>query len=224
MIPYLALSDTALFTQLNPTEIEQLLTAMKAEIKYYQKDEMIVYEQNEVHELGIIISGTAISSKLNILGKEIIVTHHHSGGYSALLTALSIQRKCPMSIRALEPLTMLSIPRENLFTYYPEQTRVHQLFLSNLFDSVAERALELHDRNDCLIMPTVREKVLTLLSSIAKEKQTTSFTIPFNREEMAQYLDVDRSALSRELSAMQKDGIITFHKNFFEIKSKTILR
>ncbi|MGM0125336.1 hypothetical protein IGI37_002734 [Enterococcus sp. AZ194] len=219
MMPYSTLTNTNLFARLTLSEIEALLTRMNAEQKVYQKGETIVYEQEEVHELGIIMSGTALSSKLNILGKEIIVTFHHAGGYSALLTALSIERKCPMTIRAVEPLTMLCIPREKLFSYYPEIESAHRLFLSNLFDSVSERALELHDRNDCLIMPTVREKVLTFLSRIAKEQQSNAFLIPFNREEMAQYLDVDRSALSRELSTMQKAGIISYHKNSFEINS-----
>lgn len=222
MNPYLSLTNTVLFNGLNPSEIEALLTDMDAEQKNYQKGDVIVYEQEEVNDLGIIISGTALSSKLNILGKEIIVTLHYSGGYSALLTALSIQRKCPMSIHAIEPLNLLSIPRKNLFRYYPKHESAHRRFLSNLFDSVSERALELHDRNDCLIMPTIREKVITFLSRMSKEKNARSFKIPFNREEMAQYLDVDRSALSRELSAMQRDGIIEYHKNVFKIKSTIV--
>src|SRR5699024_544081 len=213
------LTKSVLFNGLNSSDIEALLNCMEAKQKHYQKGDVIVYEQEEVHELGIIVSGTAISNKVNILGKEIIVTLHHAGTYSALLTALSIQRKCTMSIHAIEPLHLLKIPSKSLFSYYPEHELALRLFLSNLFDSVSERALELHDRNDCLIMPSIREKVITFLSRISKEKNAISFKIPFNREEMAQYLDVDRSALSRELSAMQKEGIIEYHKDLFKIKS-----
>ena len=218
------LKDSVLFKGLDSTEIAEILQCMEAEQKNYRKGDVIIYEQEEVNELGIIVSGTALSSKLNILGKEIIVTLHHAGTYSALLTALSDKRKCPMSIHAIEPLHLLSIPRNNLFRYYPEKEHTHRIFLSNLFDSVSERALELHDRNDCLIMPSIREKVTTFLSRISKEKNAKIFEIPFNREEMARYLDVDRSALSRELGVMQKEGIIEYHKNSFKIKTNYLLK
>ncbi|MNR32141.1 hypothetical protein D3C85_1497010 [compost metagenome] len=98
----------------------------------------------------------------------------------------------------------------------------HEQLLGNLFDSIAERALELHDRNDCLIMPTIRDKVLTYLTRVMREAGTETFTIPFDREAMAEYLDVDRSALSRELAWMKRDGLIDFYRNEFKLLQKAV--
>jgi CRP-like cAMP-binding protein len=77
--------------------------------------------------------------------------------------------------------------------------------------------LVLHDRNDCLIKPTVREKVLTYLIKVATTQKNRTLTVPFDRSAMAEYLNVDRSALSRELSRMRKDGLIDFYKNNFRL-------
>lgn len=218
MTNYAILEHSALFEGLSLKEIDNLLVSMKAYQKTYQEHETLIHESTAVDDLGIILSGAAQSYKVNFLGHKIIISEHLPGGYTALLTALSQRRTCPMSIQALEKIEVLFIPYESLFKYYPEQERAHQLFLKNLFDSAAERALELHDRNDCLIMPSIRDKVMMHLKIVTKEAQSNDVYLSFNREELAEYLDVDRSALSRELSRMKQEGLIDFHKNHFIVK------
>lgn len=80
-----------------------------------------------------------------------------------------------------------------------------------------DSALILHDRNDCLIKPTIRGKVLTYLSLEAEKTGSRSFSIPLNRAAMTEYLNVDRSALSRELSRMKQDGLIEFSRSHFRL-------
>lgn len=77
--------------------------------------------------------------------------------------------------------------------------------------------LVLHERIDCLLRPTIREKILTYLWWMSREQQKRTFTIPMNRNAMAEYLNVERSALSRELSYMKRDGVIDYHKNTFRL-------
>jgi len=89
--------------------------------------------------------------------------------------------------------------------------------LRNYINVVAEKGLELHERINCLLKPTVRDKILTFLRRTAKEQQSPSFTIAMDRNDMAEYLNVERSALSRELSRMKKEGLIDYQKNWFEM-------
>ncbi len=205
-----SLCQSSLFSEIAPNDIKKILKCLSATRKEYAKDEMIVREGDFVNDIGIILHGIAQSTKLNIAGKQIIVSLHYPGGYTAVLTAVSRGRKCPMSVQALEPLAVLFIPVKKL-------CMVHEQLLGNLFDSIAERALELHDRNDCLIMPTIRDKVLTYLIRVSSEVGAQTFSIPFDREALAEYLDVDRSALSRELAWMKRDGLIDFYKNEFKL-------
>ncbi|VEU80575.1 Crp/Fnr family transcriptional regulator [Haploplasma axanthum] len=211
------LTKSKLFSGMSLTEINILIKSMNAAYIHYKKGDILINENEIVSDLGIILSGVAQSKKLNIYGKQTIVSMYYPGGYTALLTAISNNRKCPMSIYALEDINIISIPISNIFSYYPDHLSLHQRFLINLFDSVSERALELHDRNDCLTMPSVRDKILTFLNQLAKTTGSKILLLPFNREEMAEYLDVDRSALSRELSKMKSENIIDYYKNEFKI-------
>ncbi|WP_342477291.1 Crp/Fnr family transcriptional regulator [Paenibacillus sp. FSL H7-0350] len=219
-----SLCQSRLFSGISPDDIPQMLECLSATQKEYIKDEMVVREGDFVDDVGIILQGTAQSTKLNVKGKQIIVSLHYPGGYTAVLTAASRGRRCPMSIQAIEPLEVLFIPVQNILSPCTKLGMAHEQLLGNLFDSIAERALELHDRNDCLIMPTIRDKVLTYLTRVVRETGTETFTIPFDRKAMAEYLDVDRSALSRELTWMKRDGLIEFYRNEFRLLQEAVER
>jgi CRP-like cAMP-binding protein len=217
-----SLCQSRLFSGISPNDIPQILKCLSAIRKEYAKDEMVVREGDLVDDVGIILRGSAQSTKLSITGKKIIVSLHYPGGYTAVLTAASRGRRCPMSVQAIEPLEVLFIPIKSILSGCTKLCNSHEQLLGNLFDSIAERALELHDRNDCLIMPTIRDKVLTYLTRVMRETGTETFTIPFDREAMAEYLDVDRSALSRELAWMRRDGLIDFYRNKFKLLPKAV--
>ncbi|ETT77550.1 putative Crp family transcriptional regulator [Paenibacillus sp. FSL R7-277] len=219
-----SLCQSRLFTGIAPDDIPQMLECLSATRKEYAKDEMVVREGDYVDDVGIILQGLAQSTKLNVKGKQIIVSLHYPGGYTAVLTAASRGRRCPMSVKAIEPLEVLFIPIQNILSRCTKLCMGHEQLLGNLFDSIAERALELHDRNDCLIMPTIRDKVLTYLTRVMRDAGTETFTIPFDREAMAEYLDVDRSALSRELAWMKRDGLIEFYRNEFRLLREAVER
>ncbi|MBP1906993.1 CRP-like cAMP-binding protein [Paenibacillus turicensis] len=217
-----SLCQSRLFSGISPNDIPQMLECLSATWKEYEKDEMVVREGDLVDDVGIILKGSAQSTKLSITGKKIIVSLHYPGGYTAVLTAASRGRRCPMSVQAIEPLEVLFIPIKSILSPCTNLCKSHEQLLGNLFDSIAERALELHDRNDCLIMPTIRDKVLTYLTRAMGETGKETFIIPFDREAMAEYLDVDRSALSRELAWMKRDGLIDFHRSKFKLLPKSV--
>ena len=111
----------------------------------------------------------------------------------------------------------MQIPFERVLARCEKACPRHDRLLRNYISIVAKKGLVLHERIDCLLRPTIREKILTYLQCIAREQQKRTFTIPMNRNSMAEYLNVERSALSRELSYMKRDGIIDYHKNTFRL-------
>ncbi len=99
-----SLCRSRLFSGISPDDIPQMLECLSATRKEYAKDEMVVREGDVVDYVGIILQGSAQSTKFSITGKKIIVSLHDPGGYTAVLTAASRGRRCPMSVQAIEPL------------------------------------------------------------------------------------------------------------------------
>lgn len=215
MVDMEVLEMSAFFYGIAQENIKAMLQCLHAKVKEYEKGEMVLWEGDDIHDIGIVLSGHARSVKSDLSGKNTIVTLLTKGSYIAVLLAVSRNRKSPVSVQAEDHLKVLFLPIEAVIKRCSKNCPRHEQLLRNIMDGIAEKALVLHDRNDCLIKPTVREKVLTYFARLEKEKGSNDITIPMDRNTMAQYLNVDRSALSRELSHMKKEGYIDFYKNHF---------
>lgn len=211
------LENTEIFAGIASHDIVAMLSCLNTHQREYEKGEMVLWEGDIVNEIGIVLSGHGRSIKDDISGKTVIVTFLEEGNYIGVLLAANRERKSPVSVQALDHLSVLFIPIESVIKQCPKVCSRHERLLLNVLDGITEKALVLHDRNDCLIKPTIRGKVLTYLTRVAKEQDNHIFTIPFDRSAMAEYLNVERSALSRELSQMKKDGLIDFYKNKFRL-------
>jgi CRP-like cAMP-binding protein len=218
MIKYLPfLQTTPLFEGIDPKSIEIVCKRLQTQIMHYTKGEMIIFENETVSHFGIIIDGTVQSIKHLISGKTIIVTQVKRGGNTGILLSSSKHRKSPVSVEAVTNVTLLSIPIDKLVSGCDIQTENYHILMRNYLNMLSEKSMFLHDRIDCLIRPTVREKIATYLLQVSKQHNSPTFTIPFDRNGMANYLNVDRSALSRELSTMKKEQLIDYHKNAFTL-------
>ncbi len=211
------LEQTDLFAGITRNEIESMMGCLHVRSMEYEKNQMVLWEGDNINDIGIVLSGHGRSIKEDISGKTVIVTFLEKGSLIGILLAASRKRKSPVSVQALDHLWVLFIPMENVLKRCTKTCTRHDLLLRNVLNSITEKALVLHDRNDCLIKPTIREKVLTYLTREAREQKSFTLTIPLDRYAMAEYLNVDRSALSRELSQMRKEGVIDFYKNNFRL-------
>ncbi|NMC57446.1 MAG: Crp/Fnr family transcriptional regulator [Eubacteriaceae bacterium] len=209
------LKNSELFYSIEPDDIKEMFYCLNSYIKEYNKDEIILSEGEQVDKIGIILSGRARSIKSDITGKTTIITLLKQGSYIGILLAASKDRLSPVYVQALDNTSVLYITVDNVFKRCAKNCARHEILTRNLFDGISQKAMILHDRNDCLIKSSLRDKILTYLIRISKEQKSSEFIIPLDRDSMAQYLNADRSALSRELSKMQKEGLINFSKNFF---------
>lgn len=211
------LSKTNLFCGIEPCKINGLLGCIRARCVRYKKGEIIVQEGSRVYDFGIIISGSGRAIKEDAEGKLIIITMLKKGSEIGVILAASSDHRSPVSVEILEDSTVLMIPFDHIITRCKKACPQHDLLLRNYINIVAEKGLVLHERMDCLLKTTVRKKILTYLIRVSREKESRTFDIPFDRNSMAEYLNIERSALSRELSRMKKGGLIDFHKNSFKL-------
>lgn len=214
---YEILEKNPLFQGFSPEQIKNLLPCLQSRKVFYKKDSFLFREGEEMQEIGILLSGRLLSFRKDAQGKTLLFSLVEPGGMTGLALASARSGKSPLSLQAQEDSLVLLLSGKQAANLCASACEAHSRFLHNYLEAVAELSLSLTCRIDCLIRPSVREKVLSYLKRIAEEKGTDTFTIPFDRESMANYLNVERTALSRELSRMKKDGLIDYHKSCFRL-------
>ena len=209
------LRKTHLFAGIAEEAIEGLLGCVRAAKKTYRPGELILQEGEQVSSFGLVLSGAGRAVKEDREGRPVIITLLRPGSEIGVILAASRGHRSPVSVQAQESMTVLTIPFDAMMARCPKACGSHDRLLQNFIGIVAEKGLVLHERIDCLLKPTVREKVLAYLLRVSAEQESRCFSLPLDRAAMAEYLNVDRSALSRELSRKRADGLIEFSKNRF---------
>jgi CRP-like cAMP-binding protein len=181
----------------------------------YKKDAFAIGEGDRVGEFGVLLSGEGRSVHWDESGRGFLVTPLTPGSVFGVLVAANPARGSPVSVQMSQDSQALRIPFERLLTRC--ERHAHDRLLRNYLRIVAEKGLALHERMQCLLRPTVRARILGYLSQVSREQGKTMFRIPFRRGELALYLNVERSALCRELSRMKRDGLIDYHLGTFKL-------
>lgn len=213
------LSQTNLFSGIDPGEIAGLLDCLHAKRCHYTGGEMILEEGSRVRKLGVMLSGHARSIKWDAAGRVTILTLLEKGSEIGVLLAAQPEKESPVSVQAQDDVSVLMIPYDRVLALCAKACSKHKRLLRNYISIAAEKGLILHERISCLLKPTVREKIFAYLLRISREQKSSVFQIPLNRNAMSEYLNIERSALSRELSNMKRDGLIDYYMNNFRLLS-----
>lgn len=211
------LAGTALFTGMEADEIPGLLQCLDAKLRVYAKNDHILEEGDMATDVGIILTGHGRAVKWDASGKIILLSMLEEGCEIGMMIAAGDGQKSPVTVQALEEMTVLSIPFSKVLSRCAKACHRHDILLRNYIHILAQKGLMLHQRIDCLLRPTVREKVMSYLERVSAQQHSRRVSLPINRNAMAEYLNVERSALSRELSRMKRDGLIDYHRNHFQL-------
>ncbi|WP_400207805.1 Crp/Fnr family transcriptional regulator [Candidatus Methanomassiliicoccus intestinalis] len=211
------LSKTSLFAGLSEEELLSVLDCLQGRVAKYAKDAMILRTGDLVYELGIVLSG-----KVHIVQKDFwnnvnLLTELQAGQLFAEAYACLATTRLGVSAVALERTAVLWINVQRMMTMCDSACEFHTRLIRNLLWDLAEKNLLLTSRIEHTSKRSIREKLLSYLSEQARKAHSPEFIIPFNRQQLADYLSVDRSALSNELSKLRKEGIIAFEKNKFKL-------
>lgn len=216
----LFLSHTPLFQGIREEEMQTLLHCLNAREHTYKKDEVILSAGTSVNEIGLILSGS-VNIVVNFYwGNSHIFGHIGKGQVFAENYAAIPHKELLCDVVAAEETEVLFLNMHNLLTTCNKACSFHTRIIHNLFRISANKNLNLSSRMMHTASKSIRGRLLSYLSEQALEQGSVHFTIPFDRQQLADYLAVDRSAMSNELSKMQKDGLITYHKNEFTLNEK----
>lgn len=210
---YEKLKKLSLFDNIQEKEINEIID--QSYIKSYQKNEYILKAGDFTSNTGIILKGEISVISEDFWGNKNIISTLSKGNIFAEIFSLKNNIPLNVSVVSNEDSTILFINVNEIIN----KTR-NFIFIKNLMNIISTKTLMLNRKNELLSKRTIREKVMTFLSQQAISANNNSFKIPFSREEMADFLAVDRSALSRELSKMKKEGIIAYNKNNFTLITK----
>lgn len=215
------LKRSLLFEGCTEEEIRKMLKCWNAEERSYKAGEVVLHAGKPVHNFGIILEGSVRAEHTNVFGETALITLTEVGRSFAEAYACAPSNVPTVTHVANEDCRVLFIPAQGAMHRCPKRCECHLRVSSNLTALISLRYLELMRRTYTITYKSTREKVLAFLSLYAMREGSHEFNIHYNREQMANYLGVDRSALSAELSRMKKAGLIDFRKNHFVIKRTT---
>jgi CRP-like cAMP-binding protein len=209
--------NSILFEDLSLDQIERLITCLDVRQKQYTKGSYLIREGDRIESIGFVLTGSVQVARNDFDGNRIIQAVFGPGAVFAETFVCAGIQKSPVSVVAIEDATILFIPFSRLLQTCGQSCIYHTRLIHNMVSLLARKNLLLNSKIELASRRTIREKLILYLAGEKKKANTDPFTIPFNRNELADYLCVDRSALSRELSKMRTEGIISYDRNNFSL-------
>lgn len=206
-----------LFDGISAEDLQSLLVCLGARSMHAQKGSTILAEGTPAKDIGILLSGCAQVIRTDYAGNRTIMMNIAPGELFAESFACSKSSLMPVDVAASEESEYLLIDCERIMTTCVHACSFHSRIIFNLLQIVCDKNLALHRRALITAKRTTREKLMTYLLMQAKAAGCAHFTIPFDRQGLADYLEVDRSGLSAEMSKLKKEGILDYYKNSFRL-------
>ena len=214
------LTSTPLFQGVRESELEAMLPCLGAREKRYPKGTIIYHAGDAAYDAGLVLRGS-VNIVVNFYwGGSHIFGHVETGQLFAETYAAVSDQPMLCDAVAAEDCAVLFLNLEKLMTTCQNGCAFHNRIIKNLICISARNNLRLSTRMMHTASKSIRERLVSYLSERAQTAGSSRFTIPFSRQQLAEYLGVDRSALSNELSKMQRDGLLTYHKNELSLSSE----
>lgn len=217
MLSFDCLQGCKLFSGFSQDEIDELLCCIPHIQKSYNKGDVVLNLGSKIEHMALVLDGGVILYSYDFLGNKNIMGYLTQ--YDSFAEAFAIT-KSPVSIEVSACQQHTRVLFLNLYkmTHLCEnRCYMHQKLQDNLLKGICQKIMMLNEKNAYLSLKSVREKIICFLTNQSIKNNSDEFDIMYNREELAEYLRIDRTVLSKHLSLLQKEGIILFHKNHFKL-------
>ncbi len=211
------LKNTPMFQGIAENEILAMLRCLSVRTKTFSKGEYILRNGDKVQTIGMILSGQALIINIDVWGNRNIITELTPGMLYGESYACISSVPAQISVIADEDVTIMLFNINHIITTCASSCSFHTRLIHNLLEIIARKNVKLMNKIDHVSKKTLRDKILNYLSSESMATGSNKFTIPYDRQGLADYLNADRSALSNELSKLQKEGILSYKKNTFTL-------
>jgi len=212
--------NNRLFEGISGKELSALLECLGGRFKRYKKDSFIFIAGESIPKMGMLLSGGAQVIRENILGDRMIIGDLGPGDLFGETFACAGLAEMPVSVVTTEETEILFLEVNRLV--YPCSTACsfHQRLTTNFLRIMAQKNIFLNKKMSYITHKTIRERLKAYFLDLMEEGGGFSFTLPFSRSQLADYLCMDRSAMTRELSRMRQEGLLTFEGRRFRWLSK----
>lgn len=212
------LKNTKLFYGITESEIESMLECLSASAHCYQKGEAVFCSGEHVRAVAVLLEGCIHIQKEDYWGNLSILNEISEGEIFGEVYACLGNDKILNNAVAIKQSVVLFLDVGRILAMCPSSCRFHERLIRNLLYVLASKNKLLTQKLEHMSQRTTREKLLSYLSEQSKKAGSPSFDIPFNRQQLADFLCVDRSAMSNELCKMRDEGMLLFNKNHFVLK------
>ncbi|VBB05172.1 Hypothetical protein LUCI_0379 [Lucifera butyrica] len=218
------LQNSPLFGGIPVPEIEAMLACLQPKMQTFLKNTYITMEGEAFTGLGIILAGEALVTKENAAGRRIVMTSLQAGGMFGEMVAFSGKPFWPASVFAQTECSVLFLPPAKITEGCGNACECHTRLIRNLLSIISERALLLNRKVEYLAIKSMRGKISAYLLEQHKLTGKKVFVLPLSRHELADFLNVSRTALSREMGRMRDEGVIEFFRSSVKVKDIETLK
>ncbi|MCI8609253.1 MAG: Crp/Fnr family transcriptional regulator [Firmicutes bacterium] len=202
-------------------ELLHLVQCFQLNLQTYKKEMFLLRQGDCPKGIGFVVEGSVYVIRDDSLGNREILAKVGPGDFFAEVYGILGRNTKRVAVIAASDCQAVFLPTEKLITPCHKGCDFHGKLIRNMLQVLAEKNLFLTEKMVHLTRKTIREKLISYLDAERDKQKSKEVILPFNRQQLADYLSVERSALSRELSKMQQEGLISFHKNRFVLKAET---
>lgn len=209
--------NSPLFDGINPEDRKTMLSCIGYHIGTFRKGDIVAFEAENIKHIGIVISGAVDMVKEDIWGNKTMLVRTRKNELFGETFACGSDNLSVVTFLVSEDAQILFLPFDRVMHSCTMACMFHHQLIENMVHIIANKNRDLMRKLEVVSKRTIREKVLTYLSIQAQTQACRYFEIPLGRVELAEYLCVDRSALTRELAKMKEEGLIDYDRNSFRM-------
>ena len=210
------ISSLPLFKGISPAEYGEMMVPGRVRTADFEKGETVFHAGDATGEFCVLLFGEVHVESIDLWGNRVIL-HSIPAGHAFAETYALCGVPMMADVIAVQPSRVLFIRLAALLDEANSAQPWYPKLLRNLTLLFARKNLAWSGRVFCLSAKGIRSRVMMYLSAQAAQAGSTEFSIPFDRQQLADYLNVERSALPKELGRMRNEGILTFRKNHFQL-------
>lgn len=214
---YSIIGSSNLFNGVHSEDIPKLLQCLSATTRSYSKGEFVYRIGDKISSLAMLLEGELHIQTEDYWGNQTILSEINPGNIFGESYALKAETPIAINAVAVSDCTILFMSAINILSPCCNVCTFHSQLIQNFAKALAGKNLQLTGKLEQISQRTTRNKLLAYLSAQSIKAQSASFDIPFNRQQLADYLAVDRSAMSNELSKLRDEGLVEFQKNRFKL-------
>ena len=211
------LKKTKLFAGVAEEEIAAMLPCLDARLREYKKGEFVFREGERLTRLAVLVCGGLHIQRDDYWGNRTLVNRVAAGEMFGEAYIAPESGAIPNDVVATEESAVILFDVQKMLTVCSSACRFHATIVQNLFFAISEKNRSLMQKLGHMSRRSTREKLISYLSEEAKKQNSATFFIPFNRQQLADFLSVDRSAMSNELCKMRDEGLLEFERNAFKL-------